>query len=600
MVTSTAAPAPSAPVTEAPAPGASATSAPAPASVRNATVAPFPTVPPAPESTPAGIAPATPARPTGGPPAGELLQRAIAEARAETVHPFVTYHLHKRLVVTDAFAQDVAYDVAERASDRLTRFRDVTTGAVRLGLPEPRRPDSPPALWGRDARDVTAGVALAAAPTLLDAVHYDARIVGDESVDGKLAYRVLLEPHDGGLHDVLRSVLVEDATARIREVVTRRIVPLRISIAGKVRDLDVPADVTIDYAFVDGASVISHLRLIGLAAGHRADFQYDIDDVAFPETLAEGTFEATAASAPSTAPPATGPDAFALPQMNGQGVTMIALGDSLTVGIGTNACRGACVTGPARTGSGLEIPGALQDVGNAMLAAGARLTFVPLGVTGANSGSAPLREDPKAGDILTNKGQLPAFGAAVDAARARGDRIVVTLWTGGNDVFDAFYSAECAATGGRVVGASGGTLPCASAGTTLTGPLGDVQSSTFYRGYLRDVRAIAVAKPDLLIAMNVEDVSRLPNSLVFPESERQRLARDVALANESIASALRDSTFGDAVLVDLAGYAAARPELFGAPYVSVDGVHPSERGYRALAAAIVEAAGQRLNAAPSR
>jgi lysophospholipase L1-like esterase len=277
------------------------------------------------------------------------------------------------------------------------------------------------------------------------------------------------------------------------------------------------------------------------------------------------------------------------------GLTVLAFGDDFTVGIGTQFCgtsfSGPCTTSPAA-------PGATQAVnpsGWPQRLAGYLGTFprwqpfafVGLGVNGALTGDAPLKEG-AGGDVLTNSGQFGSLTSLVSVPRSQNIKLLVTIQSGINDVFDAFYTAQCIANGGTPAGGGGATLaaPCTASGTTLADSGGNVRNGTLYKALstmLADLNAIAGGPPEAALVVGVPDVGKLPYSVAnFSASQQAVLSADSQLANQAIQDAIADAADKAVGYVDWYGYFAANAQYYTAAYYAPDQLHLDDQGYAVL------------------
>jgi phospholipase/lecithinase/hemolysin len=268
----------------------------------------------------------------------------------------------------------------------------------------------------------------------------------------------------------------------------------------------------------------------------------------------------------------------------------IALGDSLTVGIGTIACPPiVCTPVTTPTNAGISNPSATTPANGgyaqtfavqlARTRAPVAFTFDALGVINALTGGAPLPE--VAGDILTNPAQVPALPSII-AARAQGSKVkvLITLWIGSNDIMDATGTMLCQASGQQP---TGGGLPeinsCGASGTTLAGSGGDVRQGSFYAGYKAVLTKIATIAPDAFIVIGVGDLSRVPLFVNGSASTQAMVAQNSVTGNAAIQAALADVHVPNVVFFDLYKYFAANPQYYASTYFSSDGFHPNDQGY---------------------
>lgn len=268
----------------------------------------------------------------------------------------------------------------------------------------------------------------------------------------------------------------------------------------------------------------------------------------------------------------------------------IALGDSLTVGMGTSACPPLiCLPATSPTSAGIANPAPTTPANGgyaqtfavqlARARAPSAFTFDALGVTDALTGDAPLPE--YSGDILTNPAQVPALPSII-AARAHGGKpkLLITLWIGSNDTIDATGTMQCLASGQKPTG--GGLpeiLPCGASGTTLAGPSGDVRQGSFYTGYKAVLTKIAALAPDAFIAINLADLSRIPLSALASASTQALQAQNAVTADAAIQAALADVNVPNEALLDIYKYFAANPQYYATTYFSSDGFHLNDKGY---------------------
>ncbi|HEV3155862.1 MAG TPA: GDSL-type esterase/lipase family protein [Candidatus Baltobacteraceae bacterium] len=274
----------------------------------------------------------------------------------------------------------------------------------------------------------------------------------------------------------------------------------------------------------------------------------------------------------------------------------VALGDSTTVGIGTSVCgllpSATCPTSPTHAGiSNLQptvpVNGGYAQTFAAELArrhAPISFTFDALGVSGALTGDAPLPESPLSGDLLTNPAQVPALPQIAAQAQRNGAKLLVTLFSGNNDVLDAAALALCTASGHTPTGGGATTAnPCGSSATTLTGPDGKtVRLGSFYQGYRAVLNAIAATSPERLLVIGIPDLSRVPLYATAPTTQKGLLAQGSLDANAAIQAALTDAHIPNSAFVDVYAYLAAHPQFYASTYYAGDGFHPNDKGYAVL------------------
>jgi lysophospholipase L1-like esterase len=268
----------------------------------------------------------------------------------------------------------------------------------------------------------------------------------------------------------------------------------------------------------------------------------------------------------------------------------IALGDSVTVGMGSTACPPIiCLPATSPTYAGISNPAPTTPANGgyaqtfAVQLARARaptaFTFDALGVSDALTGDAPLPE--YNGDILTNPAQVPAL-ASIIANRAQGgkNKLLITLWIGSNDALDATGTMQCLASGQTPTGGGIALLqPCGASGTTLADSSGNVRKGSFYAGYKAVLTKIAAIAPDAFIVINVADLSRLPLFATASASIQALQAQNAVTADAAIQAALADVNVPNEAFLDIYQYFAANPQYYAPTYFASDGFHPNDEGY---------------------
>jgi hypothetical protein len=233
--------------------------------------------------------------------------------------------------------------------------------------------------------------------------------------------------------------------------------------------------------------------------------------------------------------------------------TYIAIGEDSTVGIGTTACgttlpstvcpsNTVSVTGTRQIVGGAAVNGYSQLLATSLAALhpAATFSFVPLGVTGALSGSAPV-PGPSPNSIVLNADQLATLPATVAAATGLGNRTIVTFFAGVNDVVDAFATQQCTGTlTGNNLSSPTATDYCDAHGTTLADSTGDARKGTLYSGYDAILSAVKVANPTLLIVIGVPNVSTFPAFSGLSSTQATQLSNDSTLADTALQDALTD------------------------------------------------------------
>ena len=277
-------------------------------------------------------------------------------------------------------------------------------------------------------------------------------------------------------------------------------------------------------------------------------------------------------------------------------LTYIALGDSLTAGWGSSLCgppatlAAVCVTSPTQAGVASNLTDYSALVAQSFNPTHSKVNYIPLGVGGANTGGAPLRENPQSGDVLTNPAQIPALAGLVNSARSGGGKVFVSLLIGPNDVTDAVTTAQCLGDGGSPVGFGGATpiAQCMASGTSLSDASGNVQNGSFYRGYLAVLNAIAATNPDAVLVIGLPDASKTPRFTGAPASTIGAVNAFVQQANAAVRLALSASALGSkATYFDSYAAGVANPLLYSSQFFSADGYHPNDIGYGNLASSII-------------
>jgi len=278
------------------------------------------------------------------------------------------------------------------------------------------------------------------------------------------------------------------------------------------------------------------------------------------------------------------------------GLTYIAFGDDLTVGIGSSYCGVNLATTPCQTSptvGGVAV--STNPTGWAQLLAQyltlpkyQPASFAAAGVTSALSGSAPLPE--AQGDIQANSSQMGALVGLVGTARASNIQVLITIQGDINDVLDAFYSAQCTASGGTPKGGGNASLasPCTASGTTLTDVTGNARGGTFYNAYrsmIANMAALAGGAPEAVLIVGAPDVGQIPAFATFTAAQRAALTADSTNANNAILDAIADSSIANNIaFVNWFAYNQTNPQYYATPYYSSDLFHLSDAGYAVLEA----------------
>lgn len=280
------------------------------------------------------------------------------------------------------------------------------------------------------------------------------------------------------------------------------------------------------------------------------------------------------------------------------GLEYIAFGDDLTVGIGSSYCGANLATTPCQTSAAFAgVPVSTNPTGWTQsfaqylnLPRYQPFTFVPLGVTGALSGSAPLPE--AQGDVQTNSSQMGSLVTVVSAARAANLQILISLQSGINDVMDKFYSDQCRATGGTPRGGGNATLanPCTASNTVIADAGGNPRGGTLYSAYrsmISNMAGLAGGPPEAILIVGVPDVGQLPAFANYTAAQRAALSTHSVNANLAIQDAIADSSIaGNIGFVHWYAYLQANPQYYATPYFSADLFHPNDAGYAALKALV--------------
>lgn len=285
-----------------------------------------------------------------------------------------------------------------------------------------------------------------------------------------------------------------------------------------------------------------------------------------------------------TAAPAPAPS----PSASAAGTTFIALGDDATVAIGSSACgilpttncpSSATSAGTPLTVNGAAVNGYAQVFAQHLNALHPAQPFFPLilGVTGALAGSVPVASPAPANDLVDNAAQLPVLPGAASSATARGDRLVIGLFAGINDVLDAYYTQQC---GGTLTG-TGATnaAPCGAHGTTLPASSASPRTGTLYNAYRVVFTSIKSAAPSATLVVGLPDLTKFPAFAgALSAGQLATLSSAVQLANAALKAAADDSTLKYAY-VDLYGTGIIQPGFYGATGFAPDGFHFSDSGY---------------------
>ena len=278
---------------------------------------------------------------------------------------------------------------------------------------------------------------------------------------------------------------------------------------------------------------------------------------------------------------------------NRAGLTYLAYGDDFTVGLGTVFCgvvnAGPCSTSPTQPGvsSSVNPTGWAQRFGSYLtLPRWQPATFAGLGVNGALTGGAPLPEGP-GGDINANSGQLASLSTTVQAVRSNNIKTLITIESGINDVLDAFYSAQCLSSGGKLVGGGGATIsnPCTASNTQLADVNGNVRNGTLYKTYLSilsNIHNLAGGEPEATILVGVPDLGQFPAFFALSAVQRTQLTNDSKLANAAINAAVADSPLKAVAFADWFAYYAQNPQYYTTFYFASDLFHLNDQGYAVL------------------
>lgn len=285
--------------------------------------------------------------------------------------------------------------------------------------------------------------------------------------------------------------------------------------------------------------------------------------------------------------------------MTGRGaITYIALGDSLTAGWGSSLCgppatlATVCITSPTQAGVQGNNTNYSALIANSLNPTHSKVTYVPLGVGGAMTGGAPLRENPGSGDVLTNPAQIPALPGFVNSARSGGGKVFVSLLIGPNDVTDALTTVQCLQAGGSPVGFGGPTTnpACMASGTSMSDASGNVLNGSFYRGYLAVLNAIGATNPDAVLVIGLPDASKTPRFTTQPAAVLGAIGTFVQQGNAAVKVAIANSNIASkAYYFDSFAAGVANPLLYSPQFFSADGYHPNDVGYGNLASNIIPA-----------
>ncbi|MBV8354215.1 MAG: hypothetical protein JO101_02775 [Candidatus Eremiobacteraeota bacterium] len=281
---------------------------------------------------------------------------------------------------------------------------------------------------------------------------------------------------------------------------------------------------------------------------------------------------------------------------NRSGLEVLTLGDDLVVGIGTSSCgvtlpSSACPSNAANPGSLQSVApnGWSQLFGSSLnLPRYQPLGFVALGVTGALSGDAPLKEG-VTGDLIVNPGQFPALSQLISSARSRNIKLLIVFESGINDVLDAFYSDQCRATGGSPSGGGSASLaaPCTASNTSLADTAGNVRNGSYYHGYLSllaNLVNLAGGPPEGTLIVGVPDVGSIPFFAgQTSATQRAALTADSQLANSALRAAIADSGLHNVTFADWFAYNQQNPQNYTSSYYAADFFHLSDLGHRTLA-----------------
>jgi hypothetical protein len=304
----------------------------------------------------------------------------------------------------------------------------------------------------------------------------------------------------------------------------------------------------------------------------------------------------TSSTGTTVATPTTAPAAFT-------GTTYIALGDDATVAIGSGGCGTTlpsvnCPTntvstaGTLRTNiNGIAVNGYAQLLATQFntLHSTQPFFFVPLGVTGALVGSEPVIATPVQNDIVTNASQVAQLPSLISSARARTNRIVISVFAGINDVADAYFTTQC---GGPTNG-SGATIaaPCGASGTTLPTSITNPRTGSLYNGYRALFTAVAASAPDAVLIVGVPDLSRFPffAQPTLTAAQQNTLNADSTLANAALQAAAADAGLKFAFTDLFAAGTNAPGSFYSTAAFSTDHFHYTEPGYAAIDGAAVAA-----------
>ncbi|MGH7659629.1 MAG: hypothetical protein ACRENA_01755 [Vulcanimicrobiaceae bacterium] len=284
-------------------------------------------------------------------------------------------------------------------------------------------------------------------------------------------------------------------------------------------------------------------------------------------------------------------------QSSRAGVDILAFGDDFTVGIGTSSCgappsvASGCTTSATAAGVATNI----NPQGWAQVLAGYIATiprwqpsgYVGLGVTGALSGDSPGPENGFSGDVLHNSGQFGSLTTLVKTVRSDNIKTLILIQSGINDTLDAFYTQQCIAGGGTVVGGGGATIatPCIATGTTLA-PGGDPRTGTLYAAYstmLADLNALAGGPPEGTIVVGVPNLGQIPWCVAnLTPSQCAALTTDAQQANSAIQDAIADAADKQVAFADWYTYFNNNPAYYTTAYFASDLFHLNNQGNAVL------------------
>jgi lysophospholipase L1-like esterase len=244
----------------------------------------------------------------------------------------------------------------------------------------------------------------------------------------------------------------------------------------------------------------------------------------------------------------------------------IAVGDSLTLGIGSTGCSLSACPSPVEwlstSRANILDNGYVQTfaVQLATQRAPAPLQLDILAQSGELAQQLP--------SLLTNPPNQSSFSQLAAAAHARGANVLVVLNLGSNEILSSLFGTP------------------GSLGQPFIGAGGDVRQGRLYQAYLAGLQSISNASTrgtsNEVIAVGIADISRISPLAAAAPAVRAWVRSEALLTDTAIQDALADAKLPHSAFLDLYGYLSVNPQYYGSGYFSSDMVHPNDQGYAIL------------------